>query len=51
LDHSYRGRHRRAIPCLVDAADVRSLNQTPSPGSMSDIGILQQLQENFRQLR
>jgi hypothetical protein len=31
LDHSYRGCPRRAIPCLVDAADVRSLNQNPKP--------------------
>jgi hypothetical protein len=43
LDHSYRGWHRRAIPCLVDAADVRSLSQTPSPGSMSDMAMLRQL--------
>ena len=26
LDRSYRGWHRRASPCLVDAEDVRSLN-------------------------
>jgi hypothetical protein len=26
LDRSHRGGHRRDIPCLVDAADVRTLN-------------------------
>jgi hypothetical protein len=26
LDRSHRGGHRRDIPCLVDAADVRTMN-------------------------
>jgi len=26
LDSSYRGGHRRDIPCLVDASDVRTVN-------------------------
>jgi hypothetical protein len=26
LDRSHRGSHRRDIPCLVDASDVRALN-------------------------
>jgi hypothetical protein len=26
LDRSHRGSHRRDIPCLVDASDVRTLN-------------------------
>jgi hypothetical protein len=34
LDSSHRGSHRRDIPCLVDASDVRTVNlfiQVPQP--------------------
>ena len=31
LDSSYRGSHRRDIPCLVDASNVRALNALKKP--------------------
>jgi hypothetical protein len=48
LDSSHRGGHRRDIPCLVDASDVRTVNalKTPPAWSMSAMAILQQLSES-----
>ena len=31
LDRSHRGSHRRDIPCLVDASDVRTVNAPKKP--------------------
>jgi hypothetical protein len=35
LDRSHRGSHRRDIPCLVDASDVRTLNAFKTPPAWS----------------
>jgi hypothetical protein len=35
LDSSYRGGHRRDIPCLVDASDVRTVNALKNPPAWS----------------
>ena len=45
LDRSHRGGHRRDIPCLVDASDVRTVNglKTCAAGSMSVMAMLRQL--------
>ena len=45
LGSSHRGGHRRDIPCLVDASDVRTVNalKTPPASSMSAMAMLQQL--------
>jgi len=44
LDRSHRGSHRRDIPCLVDASDVRTVNafKTSAAWSTSAIAIFQQ---------
>ena len=35
LDSSHRGGHRRDIPCLVDASDVRTVNALKTPPAWS----------------
>ena len=34
LDSSHRGGHRRDIPCLVDASDVRTVNALKNPSGV-----------------
>jgi hypothetical protein len=36
LDSSHRGGHRRHIPCLVDASDVRTVNALNPPGVVNE---------------
>jgi hypothetical protein len=45
LDRAHRGSHRRDIPCLVDASDVRTVNaiKTAPVRSMSVVAIYRQL--------
>jgi ribosomal protein S26 len=47
LDSSYRGGHRRDIPCVVDASDVRAVNAVKSATawSMSEIAMLRELSD------
>jgi len=36
LDSSHRGGHRRDIPCLVDASDVRTVNALKPSGVVDE---------------
>ena len=54
LDSSHRGGHRRDIPCLVDAADVRTLNalrRRPFPLKRHVSRMTKRLGMNYRRRR